>query len=350
MSRPYWNGCGWGGSILDADFTPAGGSLLHADYHTIGSVTFAANQDRVSIVLRPNQNGVAQSIEPFSVQIIDGQNYQGIPANLKKAVDLSPKMSYYLAQRITPVAVLKGVTLFGGQNAIAAQQDNDPSGIDINDIKQGNVGDCYFLATVGALIRQDPKLIQRNMRDNGDGTVTVRFYGEGLAAADVTVSMTSDRGYAQAYLSLDTDANGNVEIWTIVLEKAYAKFKGGWDKIGEGGQCAAVYANLTGKPLGGYEVNGPDRWGWLRDANGPSRAAVLTIPPAANPQAGNGDGTFTTSAGQTLPFNHDLTIVGFGRGGEFLLYNPHGEYVTITWRELRALQCSTSPKVWVRFS
>ncbi len=33
MSRPYWNGCGWGGSILDADFTPAGGSLLHADYH-----------------------------------------------------------------------------------------------------------------------------------------------------------------------------------------------------------------------------------------------------------------------------------------------------------------------------
>ena len=29
----YWNGCGWGGSILLADPGLGGGSLLHADYH-----------------------------------------------------------------------------------------------------------------------------------------------------------------------------------------------------------------------------------------------------------------------------------------------------------------------------
>ena len=28
----YWNGCGWGGSILLADSGPGGGSLLRADY------------------------------------------------------------------------------------------------------------------------------------------------------------------------------------------------------------------------------------------------------------------------------------------------------------------------------
>src|SRR5258708_29148038 len=30
---PYWNGDGWGGSRLDADFKAGGGSLLRADYH-----------------------------------------------------------------------------------------------------------------------------------------------------------------------------------------------------------------------------------------------------------------------------------------------------------------------------
>src|SRR6266487_2791605 len=30
---PYWNGSGWGGSRLDADFSVGGGSLLRADYH-----------------------------------------------------------------------------------------------------------------------------------------------------------------------------------------------------------------------------------------------------------------------------------------------------------------------------
>src|SRR5277367_6051775 len=31
---PYWNGSGWGGSRLDADFRLGGGSLLRADYQS----------------------------------------------------------------------------------------------------------------------------------------------------------------------------------------------------------------------------------------------------------------------------------------------------------------------------
>lgn len=46
----------------------------------------------------------------------------------------------------------------------------------INDVKQGNLGDCYLLAGVSALINEHPEKIKECMKDNGDGTVTVRFY------------------------------------------------------------------------------------------------------------------------------------------------------------------------------
>lgn len=46
----------------------------------------------------------------------------------------------------------------------------------IQDVQQGRVGDCYFLASVASLIQNDPEQLMKNMKDNGDNTVTVRFF------------------------------------------------------------------------------------------------------------------------------------------------------------------------------
>ncbi|MCR5251293.1 MAG: hypothetical protein K6E50_11865 [Lachnospiraceae bacterium] len=46
----------------------------------------------------------------------------------------------------------------------------------INDLRQGKVSNCYMLAATTSLIQHDPQAIKRLIRDNGDGTATVRLY------------------------------------------------------------------------------------------------------------------------------------------------------------------------------
>lgn len=94
-----------------------------------------------------------------------------------------------------------------------------------NDIVQGYLGDCYFVASLAGIADRNPEKIREMMRDNNDGTVTVKFYqtkkneqGEDvytplLVTVDKTVPIdkyTHDDEYAQHSL------------WVQVFERAYA--------------------------------------------------------------------------------------------------------------------------------
>lgn len=46
----------------------------------------------------------------------------------------------------------------------------------INDLKQRLVSNCYMVASVGGLVECDPAIIKQCLKDNGDGTVTVRLF------------------------------------------------------------------------------------------------------------------------------------------------------------------------------
>ena len=50
---------------------------------------------------------------------------------------------------------------------------HDPS---VSDVRQGLIGDCYMAAAIAGAVRKDPDTIKEAIRDNGDGTVTVRFF------------------------------------------------------------------------------------------------------------------------------------------------------------------------------
>ncbi len=41
---------------------------------------------------------------------------------------------------------------------------------------QGELGDCYFISSLGTIANEDPAAIEDMFINNGDGTYTVRFY------------------------------------------------------------------------------------------------------------------------------------------------------------------------------
>lgn len=99
----------------------------------------------------------------------------------------------------------------------------------IEDIKQGEVGDCYLLAGLASVVMKDPMAIKRAMRDNGT-TVTVRFFEPvkdidgievGLRPVYVTVNKTIAR-----YNLINRDVYSKGALWVQMIEKAYAAWGG----------------------------------------------------------------------------------------------------------------------------
>jgi Calpain family cysteine protease len=131
-------------------------------------------------------------------------------------------------------------------------------GPQLRDIKQGRIGDCYFLAAVGSLVANDPDAIREMIRDNGDGTYSVRFYraGEPVWIHVDSELPVDDQGRLVYAKGVDSDGDKQLEIWVGLLEKAYAKFRDrfssnedveGYGEIDDGGHSDTVMKALTGQ-------------------------------------------------------------------------------------------------------
>lgn len=111
-------------------------------------------------------------------------------------------------------------------------------GVDARDAVQGQVGDCYLVASAAALAHAQPDALRKLFRENADGTVTVTFRAwDEAQAAYKEVPVTVDRALPQrwgkpAYGADDgTTAPAAMETWFAVLEKAYATWKGGYEAM-----------------------------------------------------------------------------------------------------------------------
>ena len=135
------------------------------------------------------------------------------------------------------------------------------NGPTLDDIKQGDLGDCYLIAALGALAYMSPEYIHRAIKKNPDGTYSVTFYERaeqgGYTAIDPPIVVTPDFP-----MSDDLDENGNPkpfatstdedEVWVSLIEKAYVKWKTGGTKREnyeaiEGGWPGEVMESLTGR-------------------------------------------------------------------------------------------------------
>jgi hypothetical protein len=122
------------------------------------------------------------------------------------------------------------------------------------DVIQGSIGDCYLAAALSAVAGTNPKFILEGVKDDGNGKYRVRFFKKDFIGPPkeewVTVDgdLPSRGGGSELYASgNDADAKGNKELWPAIIEKAYAHWKGGYNKIGEGGWSGDVMTALTGK-------------------------------------------------------------------------------------------------------
>ncbi len=89
----------------------------------------------------------------------------------------------------------------------------------ISDLNQGQVGDCYFIGTLAAVVNREPNLIKENMKDNRDGTVTVRFFKPALFGDPKPIYVKVDKSIAGNEESYKNGVNG--AMWGKLYEKAF---------------------------------------------------------------------------------------------------------------------------------
>ena len=164
-----------------------------------------------------------------------------------------------------------GLTYQGLTNGqLYNQGTGDTDEVALNDIDQGSLGDCYFLAALGALAHSDPQKIKDLIKDNGDGTYDVTlydynyFFSTSRSAQTITVTPT-----------FPTNASGNPayaqtgdgpEFWVMLMEKALAQHEGGYDEI-EGGNPGDAMEMLTGQSSTTTQTSGKSETQILNEIN-----------------------------------------------------------------------------------
>ncbi len=171
----------------------------------------------------------------------------------------------------------------------------DTATISVNDLHQGQIGDCFLISSIGELALFHPTSLSNMVKLNANGTETVTLYtgvngrvpGYGATAFKaVSVSVTNlFPNYSVNSLATQDVVGNQKEIWAQVLEKAYATLYGGYDPISSGGNPTIAMGILTGKSARAV-------------APGSLTADFLT----KNADAGNLI-VFDTANSRTLPYN-----------------------------------------------
>mmetsp|Transcript_12340 Transcript_12340/g.16737 ORF Transcript_12340/g.16737 Transcript_12340/m.16737 type:complete len:166 (+) Transcript_12340:237-734(+) len=125
-----------------------------------------------------------------------------------------------------------------------------------SDIKQGLLGDCYFLSVLSVL-SEEPKRITRLFltdKQNNLGVYGIRICKNGewkeVVVDDYIPCWKDGPAFSKAH--------GN-ELWVILLEKAWAKLHGSYERI-EAGFAENVLRDLTGAPTEVIETSDETLW------------------------------------------------------------------------------------------
>lgn len=133
----------------------------------------------------------------------------------------------------------------------------ETSAINVADINQGQIGDCFLLSSIGEIALLKPAFISNMIQVNANGTETVTLYEAGndrlptvaTTAFNATTETVTNVFPSDGVNNAPTQdvLNGQKEIWPQVLEKAYAQSNGGYNAIADGGSPVIAMEELTGQ-------------------------------------------------------------------------------------------------------
>jgi len=150
--------------------------------------------------------------------------------------------------------------------------------IEPNDIKQGMLGDCYFLSSLSALA-ENAQRIQR-MFDTADydytGCYKLRMFDMGrLAEIIVDDFFPVDPSTGELAFSGPKIDHGVTELWVILLEKAWAKRFGSYWRV-DAGYTNEALTDLTGAPSEVLVKPPPTPQTWRKIVEADQRNYVIT--------------------------------------------------------------------------
>lgn len=199
------------------------------------------------------------------------------------------------------------------------------------DVQQGQLGDCYFPASMAAIAQANPDALANLIKDNGDGTYTVTFKQRDWATGrpkDVPIKVDGDL-YARSWggplygHSSNSADPKKMELWFPLVEKAYAQWKGSYNEIGNGGMMSDVFEDCLGVQTSsmGLSYSSPDKV-WDRIVS-----SVDNHKPIGAGTYGEDQEAKYTNTG--VYADHAYSILGYEKGdhGErfVVLRNPWGE-------------------------
>ena len=127
------------------------------------------------------------------------------------------------------------------------------AGPSMNDIDQGDLGDCYLLSCLAEVAYKNPNVISSMIASNGNVSYGVHFYISGTPQyVTVNTSLANGGGIF----------NSGTNIWASLVEKGYAQLQAGgvytgnsinygnsWSTIGNGGAPEFALEEITNSPI-----------------------------------------------------------------------------------------------------
>jgi hypothetical protein len=138
-------------------------------------------------------------------------------------------------------------------------------GVSYKDPTQGAVGDCYFVSSLITIAHSNPALLSGAIEylgkgDEGKDWYSVRFYNRKTGQPEY-VKVTPEFPMDEDELVYAHSAMPR-EFWCPIIEKAYATWRAGYDKI-EGGMPREAMFHLIGKDSEWLSTEADGRWSSL---------------------------------------------------------------------------------------
>ncbi|OAT16450.1 hypothetical protein M977_04607 [Buttiauxella gaviniae ATCC 51604] len=211
-----------------------------------------------------------------------------------------------------------------GTNAPASSSTEDTvgrplfadGGPTINDIHQGQDGDCSFLSALQGVVHTNPDFIKSMFVQNPNNTYSVRFFNNGVptwVTVDNNVFVDGNSVASSSWVAIAERANVAYEATYLNDDNSYSSLPGGFSKLDA----------ITGDTNKTFWAKNTTEDKWNTTDFELLKTAVLNGAPA---QLSSWESTKDAVTGQTnFVHAHAFAIIGFDTTtSDFILTNPWG--------------------------